>query len=175
MHSLAVALSKIDHCASRDTSGAFKKQSLPSGGGREGVSWFVSHEDIVPHSQPFNRAESASGRLRFHPANIHVHLMMLHHFIPHELWIRWVKKKIAGEAEEEGNWDRGWSHQRIIVAILVFSPRLEKRVNAADGLDLGISTATLWGFFTPSPVPTSLKAINPHVTFLCDAKIMLAG
>lgn len=43
----------------------------------------------------------------------------------------------------------------------------------ADGLDLGISTATLWVFFTA--VPTSLKAINPHVTFLCDAKIMLAG
>lgn len=63
--------------------------------------------------------------------------------------------------------------------MLVFFPKVseegERIADVADGLDLGISTAALWFFFTASPVSTSLKAINPHVTFLCAAKIMLAG
>lgn len=66
MHSLAVALSKIDLCASRDTSGAFKKRSLPSGGGREDVSsvrlsWRHYGTFSAYRTLPFNRAEIASG------------------------------------------------------------------------------------------------------------------
>lgn len=130
MHSLAVALSKIDHCASRDTSGAFKKQSLPSGGGREGVSsvrlpWrHCTQLSAIQPGWKRQRPVEVSPRkysCAFNDATSH-----------HSTWIMntMSQKEIAGEAEEEGNWDRGWSHQRIIVAILVFSPRLDKRVNA---------------------------------------------
>lgn len=168
IHSLAVALSKIDLCVSHDTSGAFKKWSLPSGGGREDVS---SVRLSWRHYGPFSAYRIQTGwdcqrpaRLRFHPTNINVHLIIPHHFIPHELWIWWVKKTFVLErrAEEEGDWDRGWSHQRIIAAILVIFPKVSEEGEFGKWRSWWPRSGNLHSSFW---WPTSLRAINPHVTF----------
>lgn len=106
-------------------------------------------------------------RLRIHPTNIHVYLMILPHFIPHELWIWWVKKTFvlerrAEEEEEEGNWDRGWSHQRIIVAMLVIFPKVREEGECGMWRIRWPRSGNLHSSFW---WPTSLRAINPHVTF----------
>lgn len=137
MHSPAVALSKIDLCESRDTSGGIKKSHLSQ------VE--KSRKLVSRHSQ---LAIQRGGRQRPRAIKVSSRKYSCAFNDPtslHSTWIMNMMSQTQIVLETKGNWDRGWSHQRMIMGILVFFPKVSEggECDVDDGLDLGISTATL--------------------------------